>query len=360
MFTSVDRVERKILEVIYDDADDDLVFLIAQKSTGKTDVLNRLEALLSKDGVLFASGESIKAISNDSVVKRAFAEGIIKYCDKCEEGRQNLLEELQLRGVVTQNLSGNNTRLGTVLCVMSAEDLKTIYSIISNSTPLVLLMPPCPRIKDEDLRFFSELDDSLIEFKPRVTYVVATRSNPTNVERIRKIVQSKGKGVWLFPVFCAEQMIDGQIPSTESNWNILDSIGKAYGKAWTATYLQLLANSEITKEEYDCVVDAISVLGICQPEGYSEKLVLYNNGVYSWIDASSYSAAPKAFGDAAYNDSQNLFFRIVECINQKICKEARTYTEKNAIRNARNAIIRFLKIIANNKPNCILEDFSEY
>ena len=78
MFLTKEQIKNKVAEIVYDNVNNDIVFIVAHRGIGKTKILQELYTLISSNNQLIAAdGNAI--YKNVSRLKKCYIDGIVQY-----------------------------------------------------------------------------------------------------------------------------------------------------------------------------------------------------------------------------------------------------------------------------------------
>lgn len=186
MFLSKEVVKEKVKNIILDDADNDIIFVVANKGIGKTELLEEIYGDSTYDkNLIVVDGRRI--ISNVSNIKKCFTDGIISYVEShnsflirsklCKEIRSYISFSEAIETVYINRRKNKNSRIESVLCSLPLNRLKEIYVLLAEKTPLIVVSSAMI-LSEEETTYLSELyNDNLDAFGARVTFVIAVRAN---------------------------------------------------------------------------------------------------------------------------------------------------------------------------------------
>lgn len=387
MFLTADQVKNIVNDIITDDFDNDVAFIVAHKGIGKTKLLQEIYASASSnDQIIVANGKSV--VDNSSTIKRCFAEGIIKYILRhnsfhirkklCSILGLSMTDPHTIRTIFRRKL--DIERLGESFCKLSLKDLKNVYYKLAGETPLVIVSTATV-LTDEEIHYIKELpNDQLGRFGAKSTFVISIRATSQNLNVVNEILKAKPTGIWLLPL-----LPEIEKESSEKNPYIISSISVGSSGVISNLYeiqqklianpvyfdlyeivndisnnslnlylLFILAYQEVSLSNYAYLCDlSKKVFNRKVLDGYDNRLVLPNNEKLLWLDALSYFYILQNEIDVVINEIQVFFLGII----REIVAETNQITFDKA---SNNAFISFIKDASVLKKNSLANGLANY
>jgi hypothetical protein len=386
MFLTKEEAKENIKCIIADDIDNEIVFVVAHKGVGKTELLEEIYGSASFNSqIVIADGKRI--IANAPCINRCFADGILTYLSRhnsaynrkklCKYLRSHISNSLAFITVARRKLKIH--AIASVLCSLSLNELKNVYYNLAGNAPLVIVSSAMS-LTDEEIRYLKELqNDKLGCVGARTTFIVGVRATPQNLGIIDEIAKSKTNGILIMPLLPKiENKSTASDPRSISSisikgFGIINNVRQLQEKIFSNsvyfdTYeivrhlsnnhfgpcnLFILANQEVSLKDYEYICDITKIMYKTDLPDYESRLILPNNGKLLWLDVLSYYLALQKGIDEAINETQHFFLGIISEIttsNNKICFG----------KPSRNAFISFIKNASSIKGNVLAEGFARY
>ena len=386
MFLTSEIAKIKANTIIFDDNDNDIVFVVAHKGIGKTKLLEEIYGSVAFNRhLIVADGKTIK--TNASNIKRCFAEGIIEFIlqHNSVKNRRKLCNNLgnlisPSQAVITTARRKLNVRLiSTLLCSLPLCKLKETYYDLAEGNPLVIVSSAMS-LTDEEIHYLKDLPiDPLGSIGARVTFVIGIRATPQNLTIMDEILKSKSDGIWIIPLLpTIEAKSISEDPRSISSISVgnsgtISNVQQLQSKIFSnSVYIEtyeivrhlsdtlcdphilfVLANQEVSLNNYEYICDITKLIYKRSLPSYDSRLLLPNNGKLLWLDALSYYLALQKGLDEAISDTQRFFLGVIREIatsNNKICFG----------KPSRNAFSAFIKGASSLKDNALANGFTRY
>lgn len=385
MFLQKDDVKEKVREIILDEHDNDVVFVVAAKGIGKLRLLEELfDIEASNREIIVANGSRIHNAA--SCLSKCYIDGICSYIEKhnyrdvkkkflnlLPKGRLSALEKLSfLVEVFSVRRKIKVTDLITCLSNLSLKQLKEIYVGLAGETPLILLAGAIS-LNSVDMEYLVDLNND--DWGARVTYIIALRPTSDSLNIIEKTIDIKKRGVWVFPLLpqvvnLPKTTLPKSIASIYINYVGSSDAYKSFQQALIAnsdyfemydlvhgllcnglhpTCLCFLANQEIQNSTYIYLKDIISKIYPDLNAEYDKRFVLPYDGRLLWLDALSYYIALHEGIDDAIKSTQSFFFDIIKNLH---------YFSQGS--PTRKSFIAFLNDAKQNDSNQLADGFAMY
>ena len=354
MFLTREQIMQKTKAIIADDVDNDVLFVVAHKGIGKTQILNEVYGTSKHNAECIAvDGNRIKMCC--SPIKRCFIEGIFEYISRnnslavrsklCEiMGRFDHTSAMMFKNemIFVLRRKIHPELLTPILSAFTLRELKEIYYKIAKNMPLVIVSAAM-QLEEEEIKYLSFVQNESPTFvESKVTFIIGIRATPGNMSIMDRIIKNKASGIWILPM----------LPTIESKSLIADpkSIASIYiegiGVVDNMQYLRqkmltdiiyfetydivshileekldpycvfLLAKQEISLESFEYIKATVSELYKERAPGYNNAIALQNDGKILWADAISYYLAIQKGLDKAIEETQNFFMKIIKAILQ--------------------------------------------
>lgn len=379
MFLSKEEIKRKVANIVLDDRDNDLIFIVATKGIGKLKLLYEIYDKQSYiEDVIVADGKYSKGKS--SSIKNAFIQGIIKYIKRnntygVRYAFYTALKKFRVRLSMIKVMKRNKSKkdelaITNALLYLSIDQLKELYIDLAGITPLIIFLT-CIKICDEDITYLKNVH--LDTWDARITFVIALRPDLNCSKLINDISQYKSNGVWVFPVLpdmlnytnnqglpFASISINGigdsknyhqfrrAILSNQTYVEMYDFIAKLCDDGILPHQLFFLANQEMNIYDFQYLKKVTKSL-YGQYGDYNSLIILPYSGKLLWLDSLSYYLMINDCIEEAISSTQKLFFDILLNLDKF------TYSK-----NDRNELTFFLKNAVESTDNPLAEGFSNY
>ena len=384
MFLTKEQIKNKVAEIVYDNVDNDIVFIVAHRGIGKTKILQELYTLISSNNQLIvADGNAIyKSVSK---LKKCYIDGIVQYICKynTKKTRTKICDLLfsevsifQKRRMIKKKKVDISSVI-SVLCSFSLDKLKETYYDFAEDTPLVIISASMSLTEEESHCLMALQNDKFGEIGARVTFFIGIRSTQKNLTLIDNVIKAKTSGIWILPLMpkIEKQGVDRDPYSFSSI--IVQNIGSInnslqlqhklllsdiYNETFEAARhfcdahfnpfcLFILANQEIKYELYQYTCNLVkSLFKEVLPE-YDNSFVLPNNGKYLWVDVLSYYIVLSLGIQDALNKTQDFFLGLIKKIStSSICLD----------KSLRNGFLQYIKQLSKLNENTLANGFAEY
>lgn len=379
MFLSKNEIKRKVAEIVLDDSDNDIIFIVATKGIGKLKLLSEIYDKQSCDeDVIVADGKY--SSGKFSSIKNAFAEGIIKYIRKNNFNSvrlkfKNLLKRFNVRLSLIKVMKRNKNKndeldITNALLNLTIEQLKELYFYLADKTPLIIFLT-CIKLSDDDIRYLKSLH--LDKWGAKITFVIALRTDFDCSTLINDILKYKSNGVWVFPLLpdilsysnnqgllfasiSINEIGDSKdyykfrraILGNQMYVEMYDFVAKLFEDGISPHQLFFLANQEMNIYDFQYLKKITKSLygqyGTCD-----STIILPYSGKLLWLDSLSYYLMINDCIEEAVISTQKLFFDILLNLDKF------TYSKIE-----RNELTLFLKNVSESKDNSLAEGFSNY
>ncbi len=388
MFLEKEKIKSMVNNIIYDNVDNDVIFIVASKGIGKTAVLHEIYDKFQFDHRLIVV-DGRRIVGNASSIKKCFVDGIIAFVERCDNITDRVSHCMSLRsylGIATAfgTLFKNRgkirvKKLGKLLCSFPIEKLKEIYVSLAGDTPLVIISNALI-LSPEEIDYLITLhSDTFGEIGSRVTFIISARANTDNINCIKSLNERLSGRVWIMPLLpqvlkksdeinpksISSISIDqsGEIQSfsdcikanivNQSLLEMYEAVNELSSKVDPAIKICLFANQEINESDYILLTEFTHKLYHRIPLINEQHLVLPYNGKLLWIDALSYFLALQLGIEDAIHETQQFFLSIINAI----CSDRISICYGNFNRKAFTA---FIADISKKKGNVFAEGFSKY
>lgn len=347
MFFRKDDVKLKIRNIIIDDADNDIAFVISSKGVGKLSLLAEIYDIESHNhSIIIADGKRIRGSS--SCLCKCFIDGIYSYIEKHNSPkiREKFLRLLPKGKVtVTEKISfvGNAfisrrkikiPEFASYLFDLTPKQLKDVYVGLAGATPLVLFASAI-WLDSTDIEYLQNLYSD--NWEAKITFIIALRPTVETLNAMNQIIAKKRSGVWVFPLMPTVVVpADATFPEAFATISV-KSIGTSeryydFYHALRATndYIEMynivnsllsdtmhpvnlcfMANQEISNQTYDDLLKIVSTIYPTQKKEFDNRVVLPYDGRLLWIDALSYYITLHEGISEAIIATQRFFFDII-------------------------------------------------
>ena len=210
MFLNKEDIKEKIQNIILDENDNDIAFIIASKGIGKLNLLGELYGLESSNKeIIIANGKRVR--NSSSCLVKCYIDGICSYLEKnnSRKTRENFLRQLpRERLSITQKISLIHNafvyrrklkidEVSSYLSDLSPVQLKDIYVGIAGKTPLVIFASAI-WLDAVDIDYLLSLHND--NWGARITFIVALRPTSESLTVMKKTLDKNASRVWVFPL----------------------------------------------------------------------------------------------------------------------------------------------------------------
>lgn len=387
MFLNKASIKDNIREIIWDDNDNDIIFVVASKGIGKTVLLQEIYgATAFERNIIVADGRTI--IGNAVAIKKSYVEGILIYLERhnvasrvefCKSLKANINLSQKIEILILKRRKKLWDEIVPILCQLSIQTLKEIYVSIAGNTPLIVMSRDY-FLSNEETEYFKNLhSDSLGEIGARVTHVIGIRPTPTNIENMNSIIEMVEKKVFVLPMLpeilqesdrrnpkslatisvgshgIINNSVDFQtyISSNSLYFDMYESIQMLFTDSNVPQNIFILANQEISAHNYEHLRSIMRKIYKPNIRVYEKRILLPYNGKLLWLDALSYYLALQMKIDDAIKETQKLFLLLM----REICIDENDFCFGKP---ERNSFISFIKEASVNKENVFALGFSQY
>ena len=354
MFLTRDQIMQKTKAIIADDVDNDVLFVVAHKGIGKTQILNEVYGTSKHNTECIAvDGNRMKLCC--SPIKRCFIEGIFEYISRnnslsvrsklCEIiGRFDHTSTMMLKNEMVFVLRRKvlPELLTPILSAFTLRELKEVYYKIAKDMPLVIVSSAM-QLEEEEIDYLSFVQNESPTFvESRVTFIIGIRATPGNMSIMDRIIKNKASGIWILPMLpvierkplvadpksIASIYIEGigTVDNVEYLWkklltNIIyfetyDIVSHILEKKLNPYCVFLLAKQEISLASFEYIRVTVSELYKERIPNYNNAIALQNDGKLLWADAISYYLVIQKGLDKAIEETQSFFLKIIKAILQ--------------------------------------------
>ena len=347
MFLNKEDIKEKIQNIILDENDNDIAFVIASKGIGKLNLLGELYGLESSNKeIIIANGKRIR--NSSSCLEKCYIDGICSYLEKnnSRKTRENFLRQLpRERLSITQKISLfhnafvyrrklNIDEVSSYLTDLSPAQLKDIYVGIAGKTPLVIFASAI-WLDTVDIDYLLNLHND--NWGARVTFIVALRPTGGSLTVMKKTLDKNASRVWVFPLLpelvglsnsaspkAIASISINEVGSSECYYDFHRALiaNQAYFEMYNIVNsllheglnpinLCLMANQEISNETYYDLQKIVASIYPNTINKYDERLVLPYDGRLLWVDALAYYIALYEGIDDAIIQTQRFFFDVI-------------------------------------------------
>ena len=359
---------QKTKAIIADDVDNDVLFVVAHKGIGKTQILNEVYGTSKHNTECIAvDGNRMKLCC--SPIKRCFIEGIFEYISRnnslsvrsklCEIiGRFDHTSTMMLKNEIVFVLRRkiHLELLTPILSAFTLRELKEVYYKIAKDMPLVIVSSAM-QLEEEEIDYLSFVQNESPTFvESRVTFIIGIRATPGNMSIIDRIIKNKASGIWILPMLpvierkplvadpksIASIYIEGigTVDNVEYLWkklltNIIyfetyDIVSHILEKKLNPYCVFLLAKQEISLASFEYIRVTVSELYKERIPNYNNAIALQNDGKLLWADAISYYLVIQKGLDKAIEETQSFFLKIIKAILQPNQNYLREKSDKNS------------------------------
>lgn len=390
MFLPKDDVKQKVKNIIMDDIDNDIVFIVANKGIGKLSLLGEIYDINSfNKKVIIANGKRVHG--HGSSIKKCYIDGICSFLERNnpkdlvsrEKYRYSLVKLLKENGILADSyrvslsfyfrrqIDAEQIIKWLSKSTVSIYTLKSIYVAIAGKTPLIIFA--------EAMKFSTDDREYLLDLKTdtweaRITYIIAIRASEKDIRFIHSVTKEKEKGIWVFPLLpniikpakrdvnsLAEISLTNigetvfydefirNMLSSDIYYEVYNLVQSLISRGFEPQHIFFLANQEMSLHHYEYLRTVINRIYQEKNNSVDERLILPHEGKLLWLDALSYYLMLHDGIDKAIIATQELFFDILNNIQRF------TYGKPE-----RNSFKAFLKQAKTMESNQLAEGFALY
>lgn len=319
MFVTKDEIRQIANDIIVDDFNNDILFIIANKGFRKYKLLQEIYGGSYQSDVIIVNGEAFHA---DSIVKNCLLHGIFEYLRRhnTNDNRRRLYKIVSNCGkripildklTFYVHVKINRKEIETLLESLSLLTLIDVYDKFSNNTPLVLFIKGAEINADDE----SYLKHSEVRCEDaRLTYIIALRPDTVGLDLIKSVCQVRNERIWICPLLptIKEQIINQNIVDIPeiSLTDIQDStsyhdfkrfvqlkdyyipvfelVSELLSMNISPSMIFTVANQEIGLEDFQYINDVTKRLLHVPSALPSSGALVTHNGKYIWVDALAY------------------------------------------------------------------------
>lgn len=401
MFVTQNSVREQIRQIINDEINNDLIFIIANKGFGKYRLLKEINEFEYQRNVIVTNGDRFHS---DSIIKNCLIQGIYEFLRRHNE----INRRRQLSDLITK--SGKkippwhrisfsfHVKLspGDIECLVqdfSIKALSDIYKEFTDNTPLVFFIRG-NELKENDVSFICSLP--VENNTKKFTYVIALRPNTEGVEFIRRILENRdGKDgrVWIFPLLPKIRKSNGfsthlNFPAISLNevtdWDnyvdfrneiirkdyynqVFESVDALLHYGITPSIIFSVANQEISDAEFKYInLLASNLLDENQISRNaiekSSDALLFHSGKIMWIDTLACYIFANENVDDIILEIQKFYFALIVDMSNYLLSKNKLYMRSRILfqKKERNNTNNLLKNISKLSINPIVPGLATY
>lgn len=194
-----------VKQVITDDVNNDIVFIVANKGFGKYKLLKEINGYEYQKHVIITNGEQFHSAS---LVKNCLMHGIYEYLR-----RNNILDQRKyLRLLIKKrgkklpissriafdfHIKLTTDEIEDILKEFSITELIDIYREFTLDSPLVLFIRGT-ELSDSERNFLCSLKTETGTI--RFTYIIALRPDTAGINFIKSVTQKRNERIWICPL----------------------------------------------------------------------------------------------------------------------------------------------------------------
>lgn len=210
MFLKKEEIKEKIRNIILDEKDNDIAFVVASKDVEKLNLLAEIYDTESLNGdIIIANGKRIN--NSSSCLEKCYIDGICSYLEKNDslKTREDFLRQLpsgklsaaqKLAFISKAFASGgkhNIAKISSYLSGFTPKQLKEIYVGIAGETPLVIFAGAI-WLDSVDIDYLINLHND--DWGARITFIIALRPTIECLNLMKETINRNAPRVWVFPL----------------------------------------------------------------------------------------------------------------------------------------------------------------
>lgn len=330
MLLSRDELREKLVTIMTDDIDNEVVFITGHRGLGKTQLLSETLSMIS-DGnkSIVADGHNV-SVSTTSVLIKCFIDAISQV-EKVTGSAHFYDDLLGLLGKTGDN--GDRLDLTILLRNTEYDDLKILYMLLSNNTPLQIVTG-CNDLSQQDLGYIENLGNDSSNGK--ITYILVARPNASAKEIIERVIKRRKKGVHILPLaptivekadaneptslatvainnehFSLGNDLVQYIQDDDDSHNSYLEMSREFRSGFSDDYFYIMANQEISNRNYINFVSVDDVLNR-NSTGYAETHCIHTEGRYIMFDSLKYYLTLYVHRDEIIRATQTRYFDMID------------------------------------------------
>ena len=210
MFLKKEDIKAKIRNIILDEKDNDIAFVVAAKGVGKLDLLEEIydHESLNTD-VIVANGKRIN--NSSSCIEKCYIDGICSYIERNDslKTREDFLRQLPngkltarqrwsflCKAFVSED-KRHVAKIASYLSNLSPKQLKEIYIGVAGETPLVIFAGAI-WLTPGDIDYLTNLHND--DWGARITFIIAVRPTIQCINFMKETINKNAPKVWVFPL----------------------------------------------------------------------------------------------------------------------------------------------------------------
>lgn len=387
MFLKREQIKAQIKNIILDDVDNDVVFIVANRGIGKTAILTEIYGNNTYDpSFIMVDGTNIH--KSCSVLKKCYVEGIMEYVSRnnkpdtrirlCKEIKRyiSLLDSIE---TVFVNWKRMKKQIIDILCDLSIIRLKEIYVSLAGDLPLILISLS-KNLSSEEVDYFSSLHcDELGRLGARVTHIVAVRATDINIDCMNDLINKIHENVYILPMLpeiievsnCDDpksiasitlnenekieslEDLNDKLVKSKEYYEMYHAAQRIYNNVKQPYNLFILAKEEISNENFEQIQKITREIYKQSNYNYENKILLPYNDKLMWLDSLTYYLALQMGIEKAIFETQRFFLSLIYIMGEY---EEAFFYEKTE----RNSFGKFIGDVSKNEGNVFVEGFSKY
>lgn len=393
MFATKDEIRQTVQQIINDDANNDIVFIIANKGFGKYKLLKEINEIKYQKGIIITDGNGFHS---DSVLKNCLMQGIYEFLKRNNNFfHRNFLAKL-ISNTDKVNFFSDRLwfslhikmipqKIENLLKYFSFNEIVNIYKEFSSNTPLVFFIYGNELSgNDETLlsKFNSEIDTA------KFTYIIALRPNSAGKKLIKNVMENRNERIWILPLIptirdSVRNLKIINIPSISlnniKNQEVYDDfkveimqkdyynsvfkiVDKLLGSGINPPMIFTVAAQEISYIDFD-YLSTLTILLLHKTKIYPyNDALLAHDGKFMWIDTLVYYLFVNESIEKIILELQRFYFAFMTNIsNQNSNSNSFTFLQILAHNKKRkNQINIFLKKMSHLSNNPLIPDVTRY
>lgn len=393
LFVTKDEIRQTVRQIINDDVNNDIVFIIANKGFGKYKLLKEINGFHYQKDIIITNGEHFHS---DSVLKNCLMQGIYEFLRR----NNSLFQRNRLGKLISKkgkNISISNRiwfqfhvkmTADEIECLLTGFSLRLlvdIYKEFSSNAPLVFFIRGT-ELSDSDEVFLSRLNTEINT--TRFTYIIALRPNPMGIKLIKNVTENRNERVWICPLMPAiRDTISSskivKIPSIslsdvkdKDSYNefkseivqkdyynpVFEVVDNLLDSGINPSMIFTVATQEISHTDFE-YVNSLTVRLLHEPKAspYNDAL-LAHNGKFMWVDALAYYLFVNEGIEEIILELQKFYFAFITDIS-KWKSNSNSLSSLQVVmpnKESRNRINKFLKEMSELSGNPIIPEITKY
>lgn len=393
MFVTREEIRQIVKQVIEDDVNNDIVFIIANKGFGKYKLLKEINGCEYQKHIIITNGEQFHS---ESLIKNCLMHGIYEYLMR----NNYYYQRKQLSGLITKkgkripvssriafsfHVKLTTDEVEELLKELTIIQLTDIYIEFTVNSPLVFFIRGT-ELSDSDGKFLSTLKTET--GTDRFTYIIALRPDIAGINLIKKVTQNRNEKIWICPLIpLIRETTDNigivDVPlielsdvresysyrdfkaeiSRKDYYNpVFELVDRLLDSGINPSMIFTIASQEISRDDFN-YINSLTIRLLHEPRAEldNDALVIHD-GKFIWVDALAYYLFINEGVEELVLEMQKFYFAFLIDTNKwkNISNNLFTFTQVEPNKDERNQMNLFLKKMSQISGNPIIPEISRY